>query len=271
MKVISIIESKYDSLTNGEKKVADYYIVCGNNIVEKTLADISEDVGVGEATIVRFCKKIGFLSFQDVRLQINIESVDRVDIKRQSFITQIESNITNTISRTIEILELNNVNAAIKLINETNKLLCYGVGDSGLAAEIIARRFVRVGKKCQGISDPHFQAMYSVSANESDLILAFSRTGRSKDLIHAVCIAKKNGSKVIAITNFKKSPLAKMADIILLTSMLSTPLTGGNLVGEINQIFIGDVLTTGYSLLNEDRTLEMNKKTFQAIQEKMVD
>jgi len=271
MSIYDTIELHYQYLTNSEKKVADYYLVNRLEVVDKTLVDISDLCQVGEATVVRFCHKVGFKSFQDIRLKISLENSDTLELEPDNFVLSIKNNIVDVIEKTIEYINMDDMNKAIELINNSDKLMCFGVGSSGLSAEVMAMRFIRNGKRCQFISDPHFQAMYSVSTNEEDVIIAFSLSGRSKDTIHSVKLAKKNNSKIIIITNSRNSPLAKLGDVVLLTTKKNSPLNGGNLIAQINQIFIADVLTTGHSILNEKKTLEAREKTFEAIQEKLND
>ena len=65
-----MIESCYPSLSKSERKVADYILQEKGNIIYETLLEISKKIKVGEATILRFVRKIGFSGFQDLKLQI---------------------------------------------------------------------------------------------------------------------------------------------------------------------------------------------------------
>lgn len=271
MNLYETIESCYRFLTRGERKVADYYLVGRAELADKTLAEISEATGVGEATIVRFCRKLGFDSFKQVRLQLSLENVSELDCLQKGYVTGIEENIADVLHKTVELLELEELNKAVRLIKNTSRLSAVGVGASALSAQVMAMRFIRDGKPCQCIMDNHFQAMYSSYATEQDVIIAFSISGRAKDTLETVRIAKKNGAKIIAVTNYRRSPLGKMADVILLTSKKDGPLTSGNLVAQINQIFIGDLLTTGYCLEDEKQSIQLRKLTYNAIQDKMED
>ena len=75
MKYINIIESFYPSLSKQEKKVADYILEEKGKISYQSLQEIAKKISVGEATIVRFVKKIGFNGFQDLKINIAKEIV----------------------------------------------------------------------------------------------------------------------------------------------------------------------------------------------------
>lgn len=61
------------------------------------------------------------------------------------------------------------------------------------------------------------QQVYSL-AKENDILIAFSTSGTSKNVVNAVKVAKALGIKVIAFTGEKTAPVNEMADIKLMAS-----------------------------------------------------
>ena len=51
--------------------------------------------------------------------------------------------------------------------------------------------------------------------NEKDVVVAISHSGATHDIVDAVQLAKQNGATIIAITSRAQSPLARIADIVL--------------------------------------------------------
>ena len=89
MKYINTIESFYPSLSKQEKKIADYIFEKRGKISYQSLQEISGEINVGEATIVRFVKKIGFNGFQDLKLQIAKEDHPIIDNNYEDYIDNI--------------------------------------------------------------------------------------------------------------------------------------------------------------------------------------
>ena len=58
MQVIAQTKTLYPSLTKSERKVADFVLEHGGELVHMTLSELARRIGVGEATVVRFCQKI---------------------------------------------------------------------------------------------------------------------------------------------------------------------------------------------------------------------
>ncbi|MEF9992206.1 MAG: MurR/RpiR family transcriptional regulator [Romboutsia sp.] len=67
MNIIEIIQSKYDSLTNKQKCVADYLSDKPSDICYVSLSTLSKKIGCSEVTILNFCKNIGIDSFINLK------------------------------------------------------------------------------------------------------------------------------------------------------------------------------------------------------------
>ena len=63
--VLNSLSSLYQSLTKTEKKIADVITQSPDCIMQYSLAQLAERLDVGEATLVRFCRTLGFKGFSD--------------------------------------------------------------------------------------------------------------------------------------------------------------------------------------------------------------
>lgn len=268
MKYIAMIESCYPSLSKSERKVAEYILSERGNIIYETLLEISKKINVGEATILRFVRKVGFNGFQDLKLQIAKDDEPVNEGYHENYIDSITANMTNTIINTKNVLDEDQLSLGISLIENCKRLFFYGVGASGLAANEAQNRFVRMGKTGLAITDSHFQMMYSSLCSEGDVIIALSLSGYTKDIIDSLNIAKKQKVKIIAITNYALSPIAQLADCLLLTAGKENLLDGGSLISKISQLYIIDLLCTGYALLNREYVLKLKEKTAELLIDK---
>lgn len=268
MKYIAMIESFYPSLSKTEKKIADYMIEEKGKIIYQTLLEISKNIHVGEASIMRFVRKIGYNGFQDLKLEIAKEDRPQEQETYEHYIDEVAGNMVNTIANTKTVLDPKQLNIAIDLIVHAQRLMYYGVGSSGLAASELQNRLMRLGKIGVSVSDSHFQLMHSSVSGEKDVIIALSLSGYTEDIIDSLRLAKKNKAKIIAITNYVLSPVAQLADSVLLTAGKENPLDGGSLVAKISQLYIIDLLCTGYAIKNKEVAYELKGRTAQAVTKK---
>lgn len=153
----------------------------------------------------------------------------------------------------------------IEDLKAAKRIAFMGLGSSGISAQTAKERFLRVGIVAEAAVDAHRMNTVASIFDEKDVIVAFSISGDTKDLIEALEIAKENKVKVIAVTSYIKSPITKVADMVLLTSGKEHFMEGGTLASSISQLYIVDILVTGYYLRDIERCQEMREKTGRAI------
>jgi DNA-binding MurR/RpiR family transcriptional regulator len=265
MKYITLIESFYPGLTKSEKKVADYIIREKEQILHKSLIEMSENCKVGEATFLRFCYKIGLQGVQHLKFIITKENGVFKDQSYENYVENIQANIIKVVNETKLVIDPKELNKAIELINQFQNITFFAVGSSGGAALEAESRFLRVGKITRCIIDSHFQLMHSSLMTANNLVIAISLSGNSSEVIEAVKLAKANKAKIIAITNYIKSPLCELADVYLLTAGRENLLDGGSLIAKISQLYVIDLICTGYILKEKKKAFLSKEKTGQAV------
>lgn len=261
-----LINSYYPSLTKSEQKVADcLQTLSQDEVINCTLTDISKKSGVGDATVLRFCNKIGCEKFSSLKLllakELDQENEDTLD----NYLDELQFEMTNVIKHTHDLLSIDKVKMAVDYIDQANHVYFFGVGASGLSALEAQGNFLRIGKISTAITDSHFQAMGASIITNNDIIIAFSLTGNTKDIYDSCMIAKENGAKIIAITNYIESEVARIADVVLLTAAKEHILKGGSLAGTISQLFVVDALKQEYSSRHTKKVKSLREKTAQAI------
>ena len=70
--VFEKINSEYYQLTSAEKKVADYAVIHQQKTQFMSISELAEEAGVAEATISRFCKRLGYKGYSAFKLAVAI-------------------------------------------------------------------------------------------------------------------------------------------------------------------------------------------------------
>ncbi len=252
MKFLTLIDSLYPNFSKQEKKIAEYIKIKEQDIAFMSLQDISRDIQVSEATIMRFTRKLGYRGFVDFKLEIAREESVSAQSIESDFVENIAQNIEKTVNQTKNLLNHANLEAAIKLVEKARNIFVFGTGASGIAAMELQARFMRYGKIINCEQNNHFQIMQSSILGSEDLIIAISLTGETPDLIYPVEVASARGCRILGITNNSLSTLAQLADVCLLTAGRENPLNGGSLISKISQLYVIDLLATGYALHNKE-------------------
>ena len=271
MKYFTLIDSYYPSLSKSEKKVANHIKTQREKFIYQSIQEVAQDAKVAEATVLRFCRKIGFDGFRDMKLNIAKESTPINAKRKDNYIEEIVHNFQETIQETYFAIDQKNLENATFLIKNAVRVFLYGIGSSANAVLDMQSRLLRYGKTVHNVTDSHYQMMNSSILTENDVVVAFSMSGVTQDIIDSMELAKKNNAKTIVITNYIQSPLASFGDILILTAGRESPMDGGSLTGRLSQLLIVDLLCTTYALLDEEVSMSMREKTANSVIRKSVE
>ncbi|MGX4686937.1 MurR/RpiR family transcriptional regulator [Vagococcus sp. JNUCC 83] len=267
-----LLQEHYDTLTKSEKKIADYILSTNEKIIHSTMSEVKQETGVGDATIIRFCQKLGFSGFTD--LKIDIAKEDFTNKKKYNhstyFYSDTAKNLANTLKMTEDSLDNQALNHAIKLIRDSKRIHIFGMGSSGNTANDLETMFLRVGIQSNASIDPHLQAQIASLLTSDDLVIGLSLSGKTKDTYDSLNIAKQNHAKIIAITNYLFSPIAQLADAVLQTTV-DEFLDGGSIAGKMSQLYICDLLIKGYEIKHNVSSLDLREKVLRSIIDKRLE
>lgn len=254
------IRSYYARLSAKEKKVADYILQNPEKIVHITINELAEDLHVADATVFRFCKRIGFKGYQAMKIALASEIMEPIqqiheeiseNDDEQTITKKIFQSNIQTLENTLHLLNENALHQAVSLLLNAAKIEFYGVGGSMVIAMDAYHKFIRTGIKAFSFIDSHYQLMSASQLTEGDVAVVISHSGTNKDTINILKTAKKNGAKTIGITGYPKSFIGQNVDVALFTSSEETDFRSEALSSRIGQLSIIDALYVNIMVLNK--------------------
>lgn len=272
------IRTLYNSFSKTEKMIADYVLENREEIIYMSVTELAEKCKVSETTIIRFCRKIGLKGYQEFKLVLAREMVNKYEnvhdkITSEDDIEEIINKVTESniqaIIDTARLLSRDTIERASEVILVADKVDIYGVGASGFTAGDTKYKFMRIGIKCEAFNDPHMQCMSAVNLTDKSVAIGISFSGSTKDTVDSLSKAKEAGAFTIAITNYSKSPITKVADLVLLTAARETPLRSGALTSKIAQLDVIDILYTVLAVKSENKAYERLNITAEAVLPKL--
>ncbi|MDN4071580.1 MULTISPECIES: MurR/RpiR family transcriptional regulator [Fictibacillus] len=274
---LSKIRSSYGILSEKEKKIADFILEDPQNIIHSSINEVADHLEVADATVFRFCKRLGFKGFQALKialasdivgpLQDIHETILESDTPAQIAEKVFQSNI-GTLEDTRQMLDEKSFQAAVDSLLAARKIEFYGNGGSGIIAMDAHHKFIRTGKPSIAYTDTHFQLMSASQLTEWDVALFISHSGTNKDLLHVMRVAKDNGCRTISLTDYAKSPLSEKADISLHTISRETEFRSEALSSRIAQLSIIDALYVNVMMAGKEAAQKSLQRMRSAISEK---
>lgn len=273
--IVLQIQSTYNQLTRAERKVADYVLQNKNKVLYMSITDLADACKVGDTSVYRFCRTLGLDGYQQFKMKLSIslsehELFEEKEKKKdESTASRIMESHINAIRESYLLLNQEKLERLVELIDISERVYFFGIGDSLLTAEEARNKFLRITSKVACLTDPHMQSMAASMATEKDLIVIISYSGSTKDNIHVAKIAKRAGARIACITHYKKSPLTAYSDVTLLCGAEEAPLEGGSMSAKMGQLYLIDLLYQEYYAKNFERSRANNKVTSSAVVEKL--
>lgn len=259
-------------LPRAQRTIAEALIENPEAIERMTLAEISRESGTSEASIVRFCKELGYSGYtalkDDFILANNSESSSRINIddhdSMEVILNKLYKNNLEVLSETLAINE-NQYEKALEILMNARAIHFFAVGDAYMAANLSYMRFKRIGVECSAEQDVMLQMITASNMRKNDVAIAVSYEGRSRNVVDAMKIAKERGATTISITRRHKSPLLRYTDIRLLVSAKDLTFGRDKVTRRISDQFILEALYLGYESRMERKLRDKIKYTQLAI------
>lgn len=276
--MLAKIKAARDTLRKSEQKVADAVIADPEASVQSSIHSIATRASVSEPTVIRFCRALDCVGFQQFKLKLAQDLARRGTFFYQNVTTEDTSKelatklLDGAIASLVQIRDQINEDAldqAIALYEQCNRVELYGSGGSAVVAEDAQLKFFRLGKPAIAYSDPHIQHAAAALLDREALVIAISHSGRSSDILKTVEIAREARAKVISVTA-TRSPLAQASDIALTVDVNEDSDIFSPVKSRLGQMVVLDVLAVGVAVRGGDHMLEQLAKARRAIDFKFV-
>lgn len=275
------ISAEYYNLTASEKKTADYVMAHQRETQLMSITELAEASRVAEATVSRFCRRLGYKGYNAFKLAL-AKSTAR---QRSSAANPLSGEVQDTdsltdlchklytadvsaMTHTMELIKPEDIIAAADLLEKAGKVLCMGQGGSMIIAQEAAHLFSTASGKFFAVSDSHMQVIAAATMDPDDVILFFSYSGATKDMVETLNLARERKAKTILITRFPKSPGAALADVVLQCGANESPLQLGSVPARIAQIYLMDVLFSELCRRNLDGCRQSRSRIADALADK---
>jgi len=239
----------YPSLKAALQKVASLILKQPEMAIYATVNEVAAAAGVSEATVMRFCRTLGFKGFQDFKIALARELVappPRLpeEAGPTTLVRWIFKANLAALEETLEILDMRQLLQAGQLLGNCRRLIIGGLRGSGLAAQYAAIRFAPLGLDLRCFTDTYQMAISVALLGGEDALLAISHSGSIQGILAPARVAKDSGARVLAITSNPLAPLSRMADLVLVTAGREMTMAPDFLAALPSQISIIDSLAT---------------------------
>ncbi|KGR75535.1 MurR/RpiR family transcriptional regulator [Ureibacillus sinduriensis] len=220
------IKKRFIRLSRGQRKVAQFTIDNPNVIATHIASDVGKLIGVSESTVIRFCYAMELSGFSELQEKIRADLMGQEEKVEQShpLISKRNVNLLNevmnrdvaSILNTINIINEEQFDRAIKLLHESECLYVLGLRQSSPSANFLTctlSNYRRKVKQIQPLVENIVQQINSMEENALLFVIALEH--KADDVLTITKMAKNRKAKVVVITHSCISSIRDNADVLL--------------------------------------------------------
>jgi DNA-binding MurR/RpiR family transcriptional regulator len=278
--VLARVRTRLPEFTGALQRVAELVLADPAAAARATIVELAERSATSPATVTRFCRALGFEGYSDLRLGIAGETGRAarsagwtIDIGREiqptdpldRVLDQIMAADTRAMHDTAALLDLTEVERAADAIAAGGRVDIYGEGGSALVGGEMQFSLHRIGVAAWAWSDVHNGLASAAQLGTGDVALGISHSGQTGETIELVAEAGSHGATTVALTSFPRSPLAEVADIVLLTATQATTFRPDALSARHPQLVVLDLLYVAVAQRTHERAHAAFQRTARAV------
>lgn len=250
-RLIEKLRSQSDFFSETERKIAGLILKDPQAFASRSIAEVAKMAGVSQGSVINFANKFSIGGFSALKKEL-VKSVE--DREEEPFSELQETDgvkealqkkshgIFEALKKTLAINDEEALKRVADKILRAKKVELYGVFRSAVVATDFYYRLLQLGISVSFVSDVLTCALSASMLDKDSLVIAISSTGKTKDMIDAVRLAKTNGVSVVCLTANANSPLAKLSDDVLLATSSGNSVSGRDTEIRISQLVLTDAL-----------------------------
>ena len=280
LSVLIRVRGAVPNLRPAEQRVAAAVLADPAGVSESSITALARQCDTSETTVLRFCRAIGLAGYPDLRLALaraaQEEEVEQAssgpvsnDISPTDSLADVVATITHADARAVEdtaaVLDLAALESAIDAIVAARRIDIYGTGASALVGHDLHQKLHRIGRISFAWSEAHLALTSAAVLGPDDVAVGISHTGTTIDTVDAIRVAREQGARTIVVTNFARSPIAAVADLLLVTAARETTFRSGAMASRIAQLALVDCLFAGVAQRSYDDSIAALKRTYAVV------
>jgi RpiR family transcriptional regulator, carbohydrate utilization regulator len=222
--IITRIESIRPSLAAAEGRVASYILAHAADVPLQTVTQVARQAGVSVASVSRFSARMGYPSFRELKIGLARQVAALPDALARETLKGADSDAEivgkvfaaneRSIKETLDVLDYDQLSTVVRRIEVCRRLVFFAAGSSAGVANEAAFRFSQMDIQSEAYAEPQRMIAQAARTARHSVAVGISHSGRTRIVVDCDEVAKGKGAFVVGITNFPRSPLGALCDVV---------------------------------------------------------
>jgi DNA-binding MurR/RpiR family transcriptional regulator len=278
--ILAQMLQEYESFTRSERKIADYVLEHQKETQYISITDLSNQCEVAVSTVSLFCRKLKLAGFNDFKLELaraaspagaaGIGPGGRGASTPTAVKDKVLQEAQDALTNAYHMLAEREVARAADLLRDAGQVICLGQGNHSVVALAAWAQFSTTSSKFKTIQDSHMQMVTLSTLSSTDVVLYFSYSGATHELLSAAEVIRNRGARLILVTRYLNSPASAYADVVLLCGPNELPFQFGSSAALVAQLYVVEVLLSEFVRRDPERAEANRQSVGKALTQKCV-
>ena len=280
--IVALMLQEYENFTRSERKIADYVLEHPKETQYISITDLSAECEVAVSTVSLFCRKLKLAGFNDFKLELaraalpegsNMSQLtgavlpgDTAGVVMGKVLHTMQEELNNA----YQMLSASSVTRAVDLLRAAGQVVCLGQGNHSVVALAAWAQFSTTSPKFKTIQDSHLQTVVLSTLRREDVVLYFSHSGATHEVLEAAELIRGRGASLILVTRYLNSPASAYADTVLLCGPNEQPFQFGSSAALVAQLYVVEVLLSEFIRRDPDQAERSRQSVGKALTQKCV-
>lgn len=260
--VIAKIVSMQQSLTVSENEIAQYVINNADAVVASTITAVAQNTNTSEASINRFCKKIGFKGFNAFKVALAQENFynsmrETEPALQDGLVAAVSRDYRNMLVNTTAMLDERQVLQAAAAMRKAAHIYIFSLSYTSFLAKELEFKLDMVGLYSKAVTSASEMRVFANCVGKDDLVLVIAPTLLVRELYQSINICREKGAAIISITSYDSPKLSSLIDYKFIISDKITTQNAVSISNNLMFLYVTDVLFC--ALLEGDKTLRQRR------------
>lgn len=262
---VPIIEAVYESLTPSEREIADYFMSELGEEEDLSSKAVSTKVHVSEASLTRFAKKCGFSGYREFIFDFQSKQVVATTQYQSRHLKRVLVDYNKILDKSYSLIEVEQIERLATKLSKAKRVYIYGKGSSGLAAQEMKNRFMRMGLPIEAITDDDVMLVNHILVDPETVVIGFTISAETPVVLTALRQASQKGAYTVVFTTRLNIEQENFSDVIAVAKVKN--LNFGNRISpQLPLLIVTDIIYDYFMELDNSHKDLTFKETLESLQ-----
>lgn len=213
-------------LSVAERKIVEQLLgIPSHQLAIMTSSDLSERSNASRSSIDRLSRKLGYPGLKEMRKALILEragdEAPRTGIAAGQALGEVAQTVTAAMAARAGgfgqyLARSGQLDPLVDRILSARNVHFFGSGESAALCSTIYMRLVRLGLPVHFVEEYHTQVTLAALMSNEDMAFCISYSGATRSVMWTADLARQSGAFLAVLTGAGGSPLARIADLLLL-------------------------------------------------------